>query len=140
MSTNVRLSLRNIKIVQSNEEIVEDRPFWNSLVRRREECELIPTNHTSPSLTTESLGLEARRRTLPIKKSKYDPYFTPEIPNTILEPRNVFTNFWKRLANKLALEVKVRSSSLSRSISEDSNYSLTRPDLMDDDLAIDYAS
>jgi len=120
MSINKRLALHSIQSAQSSEETLKNDQLWTNVV----------------GASRKKFG----RQTLPIKSRIYEPKSTSERPQTILVTRTNFRNFWERLAFKFISATR-RSSESSKLPSENLNdYSLTRPQLMDDDLDIDYAS
>merc|ERR1719419_2182890 len=81
-----------------------------------------------------------KRQTLPIKSRIHEPNLIPEGPQTILVTRTNFRVFWWRVANKFISATRTQSTRSELPSEDSNNYSLTRPELMDDDLDIDYAN
>jgi len=134
MSIDERLSLNSIQSAQSSEETLQQRVIRSNLVNRLQEPKLNATKWRA-SYSTGTPGIFGRY-SVPSTSQKSGPSSRMR-SQSISIPRRSFAKFWMSVANTFIPAPRAERST-SYSAIEDGDYSLTKPELMDDDLDIDY--
>jgi len=136
MSVDERLTSDSIENAQSSERSAKNRLVRSTLFRAHQEPKSNTIKNWAKNYSTGT-SRKYERYSIPIKSQEHDPSCGPARSQSSSNTRKSLGNFLKSFANTLTIGTRVNRS-ISSSVTEDCDYSLTRPELMDEDLDIDY--